>query len=107
MEKAIFLVRSLFPWIQWAAVIFALAAAIVGLVSVRIKMPQSFSINVAGTDSFEGKMSAGYVVGRKYAADSPDLTELSMALRRQSNLSAWAACCAIASAVLQIITLIA
>ena len=107
MEKALLLVRSFSSWIQWAGVIFALAAAIVWFVSVRIKMPQSFSINVASTDTFEGQMSPGYVIGRKYAAHSPDLTELSKALPRQSKLSAWAAGCAIISALLQVIPLIA
>lgn len=79
--------------------LFALAAALLWLMSAWVKTPKTFSIYVVRPNrpiSF-GAMSGTYM-GH---AHSEDLTTLADALKRQSRLSAWAAGCAAFSAALQ------
>lgn len=86
----------------------AVAAAILWLKSAKIKTPDNFSIFVARANGSMGQ-PLGDPLGATYVghAFSQDLQNLAHALIKQSKLSARAALCAGASAILQAISLAA
>jgi uncharacterized protein YjfI (DUF2170 family) len=83
--------------------LFGTAAAILWFVSALVKTPDSFNIYVVRP---HGAMPLGSVGGTYLGqGQSPDLTALGSALRRQSKFSALAAGCAGISAFLQTVSL--
>jgi len=86
----------------------ASAAAVLWLLSAKVKTPQTFSIHVARAQGAMGQPLGGNPSGGTYVghAYSQDLIDLANALRRQSTLSAWAAVSAGVAGGLQAGTLI-
>ena len=80
--------------------VFAFAAAALWLWSAVVRTPQQFHIQVLQPNTGQRGMSLGVVNYVGYGV-SPQLKELALALKRQSRLSAAAALCAAASALLQ------
>jgi hypothetical protein len=79
--------------LQISTTIFALAAATLWFISASIKTPTTFEIT--GAD-----------LGGLVRAESPELTELGNAMKRQSRWSALAAKCAGVSAIAQAATIL-
>src|ERR1700722_11231566 len=80
-------------------------AAILWLLSARVKTPETFQVHVVRPDMAPmGGPVGGQFVGHGY---STELTDLANALRRQSKLSAQAAICTAVSVFVQIAALLA
>ena len=81
---------------------FAFAASALWLWSARIRTPERFSIHVVrGTSVMQQPMGGSIDAEFIGTAHSKDLVALASGLRRQSELSGWAAVCAALAAALQ------
>src|SRR5258708_1288961 len=94
------LVQALHIALSALSAVAAGAAAWLWFLSARVETPTSFSVHVVRPQfpPLSGDPMGGKYVGHAY---SSDFTKLSECLGRQSRLSARAALCAGASAILQ------
>jgi hypothetical protein len=85
--------------------VFAIIAAVLWLKSAKIKTPENFSIYVVKPNQtpLGGNPMGGTYLGNAY---SQDLTELAIALKKQSKLSANAASFAALSAMIQALSIL-
>lgn len=89
--------------ISLACAFFAFAAAALWLWSARIKTPEKFAIHVVRGTTWMQQPLGGGAIDAEFVgtAHSKDLVALANGLRRQSELSGWAAISAAVAAILQ------
>jgi|SRR5271165_2602904 len=80
--------------------LFAFGAAAFWIASARVKIPQSFSVNVITIHTGDAEFPGAETVGKGFGT-SEELNDLGKALIKQSRLSAFAAWLAAIAAVLQ------
>jgi hypothetical protein len=89
--------------LQLASAIFAIAAAVLWLVSATVKLPNNFPITVTSLHTMMDQLIGAQIVS---SGSSSELDQLGQAMIRQSRWSAWAAGCAAVAAVCQAIPIL-